>query len=320
MTGDAPAQATITVRLSAIEYAARDTNLYTFTPIAGGALPDAEAGAHIGLMLPGGLERQYSLVHAGPVPMRYVVGVKRDAASRGGSQYLHDTMKVGDRLEIAPPRNNFPLNSDAEHTVLIAGGIGVTPIYCMVQQLERRGASFELHYACRAREDAAFIDQLAGRSNVHLHFDDENGGAVMDIASAVRAASPEAHLYCCGPTPMLAAFEAACAGRPAEQVHVEYFTQKYEAAEDGGYTVVLARSQKEFLIPPGKSILHVLQDAGIDVASSCEEGVCGACETAVLSGTPDHRDAILSDQERAANDTMFICCSGSKSERLVLDR
>jgi ferredoxin len=152
----------------------------------------------------------------------------------------------------------------------------------------------------------------------HLHVDEEAGG-FLPIAALVADAPADAHLYCCGPAPMLGVFETACTGRDSGTVHVEYFAQKYEQALEGGYTVELARSGASHVVPPGKTILQVLKDAGIDVTSSCEEGICGACETKVLAGTPDHRDAILTERERAANKSMMICCSGALSDRLVLD-
>jgi vanillate O-demethylase ferredoxin subunit len=154
---------------------------------------------------------------------------------------------------------------------------------------------------------------------VHLHFDDEQGRRFLDLRPIVAQAKVDAHLYCCGPAPMLSAFEAASAGRPKEGVHVEYFTAKDEAALGGGYVVQLAKSGKAFHVPPGKSILEVVRGAGIFVSSSCEEGICGACETGVISGEPDHRDAILSDEEKKESKTMMVCCSGSKTAKLVLD-
>ncbi len=309
------------VVLTNIRLAARDTNLYTFERRDGEALPAAEAGAHLGLHLPGGIERQYSLVVADPRPRSYIVGVKKDVASRGGSKWIHENLRVGTTLIIDAPRNNFPLNENARQTLLFAGGIGITPIFCMLRRLEAIGASCELHYSCRSRADAPFLDELAGKSNVHLHFDDERNGGFLPISELVSAAPAGAHLYCCGPAPMLAAFEGAgrTAGRPPDEIHVEYFTQKYEASTSGGFAVELARSRRELQIPHGKTILQVVREAGVDVAHSCEEGVCGSCETRVLEGTPDHRDSILSDAERARGKTMMICCSGSKTPRLVLD-
>ena len=310
---------TIEVVLTGIRMAARDTNLYSFQRPDRSALPGAEPGAHIGVILPNGVERQYSLVHAAPDLSEYIVGVKRDANSRGGSIFMHDQLRVGSRIAILPPRNNFPLKQDAELVVLLAGGIGITPIYCMAKRLIAQGRAWELYYSCRSRMDTAFLDELSQYPQVHFHFDDEEAGRFLNVAGIVEKLPKNAHLYCCGPAPMLAAFEAATAHWPPEQVHVEYFTPKFAAAQEGGYVVELARSKRELTIPPGKSILHAVRDAGIQVPHSCEEGVCGACETRVISGIPDHRDTILTEQERKENATMMICCSGSKSPRLVLD-
>lgn len=309
----------IDVRLHSIHYAARDTNLYEFRPIAGGRLPAGSPGAHIDLHLPNGLTRQYSLTIPDESPQAYVLGIKRDADSRGGSKFIFDQVKVGHELKISRPRNNFPLNENAAHTVLLAGGIGITPIWAMVQRLVALGRSWELHYSCRSRAEAAFLDALTGRSEARLHFDDEHAGAFLDLGAIVTAASSDAHLYCCGPAPMLEAFERAAAGISPERRHVEYFTPRETAKPEGGFIVQLARSGREVVIPPGKSILEALRSAGLTIPSSCEEGICGACETKVLSGIPDHRDSVLTQADRAANKSMMICTSGSKSEKLVLD-
>lgn len=312
------ATTTVEMRLHSIRYAAQDTHLYEFRRPDGAVLPKAEPGAHIDLHLPNGMMRQYSLCTADGDPRAYVVGVKRDRASRGGSRYIHEYLQVGEILKIGGPRNNFPLKEDAGHSVLIAGGIGVTPIWCMAQRLVKLGRSFELHYACRTRSEAAFLEELEALPQAKLHFDDEAGG-FLDLAPIVVNAPAGAHFYCCGPLPMLAGYEAAAKALPAEQVHVEYFSAKEEAATGGGYVVELRRSGREFPIPEGRTILQVLRDAGVDVPYSCEEGVCGACETQVISGEVDHRDNILTEKERLESKTIMVCCSGAKSARLVLD-
>jgi ferredoxin-NADP reductase len=313
----------IEARVVAIETVARDTKIFTFRRAEGGALPPYEPGAHIDLHLPNGLVRQFSLAVPASDPESYVVGVKRDENSRGGSRYLIDEMRVGQQIRISAPRNTFPLVEDAEHVTLFAGGIGITPIWCMVQELAARKRSWKLYYACRSRSDMAFLEALEqfGAQAVHLHFDDEAGGKVLDIAAAIAAAPANAHLYCCGPNAMLKAFEAAICARPRHCVHVEYFAPKEEESSGklGGFWVELARSGEEYFIPEGKKILEVLYEAGADVDYSCELGICGACETRVISGIPEHHDSVLSEEEQAENTRVMICCAGCKTERLVLD-
>jgi ferredoxin-NADP reductase len=315
----------IDARLTAIAPVAKDTNLYTFQRADGGRLPPFKAGAHIDLHLPNGMIRQFSLTipDSDPNPQRYVVGVKKDANSRGGSRYIVEQMKVGDEIKISAPRNNFPLADDAETIVLVAGGIGITPIWCMAQELAAQKRPWKLYYSCRTREEMAFLDTLQkfAPDSVHLHFDDEAGGKFLDLPAVFNAAPANAHLYCCGPKEMLAAFEKAGAQRPRGHIHVEYFTAKEEAKADelGGFWVELARSGDEYFIPPGRKVLEVLFDAGVDVDYSCELGICGECVTNVISGIPVHHDAVLSEEEQATNEKVMICCCGCKTERLVLD-
>jgi tetrachlorobenzoquinone reductase len=308
-------------RLVAIHHAAHNINIYEFARVDGAALFDVDPGAHIDIALPNGITRQYSLISPGRAPNRYVVAVKRDPHSRGGSRFMHDELRVGQIVSVSRPRNNFRLEENAEHLVLIAGGIGITPIWAMIQRLLERvssGRSWTLHYSCRTRAEAAFLSALEHHAQVHLNFDAESS-RTLDVDAIVRGAPGDAHLYCCGPAPMLAAFEAATANLPAERKHVEYFSSKAPPALASGFVIELRRSGKELVVPPGRSILSVLRDAGVHVAFSCEQGICGSCETRILSGVPDHRDSVLSAAERAANETMMICCSGSRTDRLALD-
>jgi ferredoxin-NADP reductase len=313
----------IDARLTKIEDVARDTKIFTFQRVDGGKLPGYKPGAHIDLHLPNGMLRQFSLTVPVSDPDGYTVGVKRDENSRGGSRYIIEQMKVGDQIKISAPRNNFPLVENADHVVLVAGGIGITPIWCMAQELEAQGRPWKIHYACRSQADMAFLSDLKklDPERVHLHFDDEADGKVLDLTAAIAEAPANAHFYCCGPNPMLKAFEAAAASRPRANVHIEYFTAKEEASanELGGFWVELTRSGEEYFIPPGKKVLEVLFDAGVDVDYSCELGICGACETRVISGTPIHHDSVLSEEEQASNEKVMICCCGCATERLVLD-
>ncbi len=308
----------LNLRLQSVRYLARSVLAFELVSPEGAALPVAEPGAHIGLHLPNGMVRQYSLLRATAQPRAYQIAVKLDATSRGGSRFMHETLRVGAIFPVDAPRNNFPLVSDAPQSLFFAGGIGITPILAMLDALASRGRSAELWYACRERAELAFESELAGFANLHLHVDTEQGG-LLDLAAPIAAAPRTAHLYCCGPAPMLATFSAATRDWPSEQVHLEYFTAHEPAALGGEFTVGLARSGRELRVPPGRTILQVLREADIPVSSSCEEGICAACETCVLEGIPDHRDAILSEQERASGRTMMICVSGSKTPRLVLD-
>jgi vanillate O-demethylase ferredoxin subunit len=305
------------LRLVRIEYAATAIHVYEFRDPEGSALPPFEAGAHIDLHLGGGLVRQYSLMNAPGERHRYVVAIKRDAQSRGGSVRAHDSLHVGDLIDVSAPRCHFPLDETRGHSVLIAGGIGITPIACMAQRLQALGRPFELHYSVKRRDEAVPLNGLSA-AGLHLHVDDEQG-RLLDIAGLVQAAPADAAVYCCGPTPMLDAFERAARARPGLAWRVERFTPAAEAANEGGFNVRLAASSRDVYVPVGQTILEALRDAGLDVPSSCEQGICGTCETRVISGCPDHRDSLLSDDEKRSNKTMMICCSGSLSDELVLD-
>jgi ferredoxin-NADP reductase len=305
----------IEVRIKSITHEAQGIHSIELRPMPGHELAPFDAGAHIDLHLPNGLIRSYSLVNSPQERLRYVIAVHRDPQSRGGSRYVHDELRVGHTIAIGAPRNNFRLEENAPHSVLIAGGIGITPLWCMIQRLEALGRSWELHYGARSRACAAFLDLLPKQDpRVHPSF-----GTPLGLGAIVDGAAPGAHLYCCGPLAMLAAFEAASASRPTGEVHLEYFATRQRPAVDGAFTVVLAKSGRTFDVPRGKTILDAVLDAGIDAAYSCMEGVCGTCETPVLEGTPDHRDLVLSKQEKESNRTMMICCSGSRGPRLVLD-
>jgi ferredoxin-NADP reductase len=311
---------TLRLRVKSATWEAPNIVSYDLRPLEAGELPAFSAGAHIDLTLPNGLIRSYSLTNPQPERHRYVIAVQKDRASRGGSKWVHENFRPGDILTVNGPRNNFALNEAAESSLFIAGGIGITPIMSMIERLTSLKRDWELIYCARKRADAAFTEKLGSfGSRVRFNFDEEPGGKMLDVAAAVRAAPANAHLYCCGPLPMLDAFEAATARLPRELVHVEYFSAKEPPAVAGGFKVVLAKSGREFVVAPGKTILDTLLDAGLDIPYSCMEGVCGTCETKVLEGTPDHRDLILTEEEQAAGKVMMICCSGSKSEKLVLD-
>jgi len=314
------------VYLHAISHLARGVRAFEFRPVDGEPLTPFAAGAHIDLVLPNGVRRPYSLCNSPDETHRYVVGVKKASPSRGASVYLHEQLRIGSEIDIAPPRNNFSLIESAPHSVLIAGGIGVTPIWSLLQRLVALGASWELHYASPTRKDAAFLDelqQLAGAdlSRVNMAFSREPSGKRLDLAEIVDRAPSGSHFYACGPARMLDAYEKATAGLPREQVHMERFVGTGEAGRvsRSDFDIQLARSDKTFHVPADKSILDVLLDEGVDVVFSCMDGVCGSCKVQVLEGMPDHRDVALSAEERAANGSMMVCCSRALSERLVLD-
>jgi ferredoxin-NADP reductase len=307
-----------------LKYEAQDIISVDLRPMPGETLPAFEAGAHIDLHLPGGLVRSYSLANDCRERHRYLLGILKDKASRGGSRAVHEQLRVGMALTISAPRNNFPLYEDADHAVLIAGGIGITPILCMTQRLQALGRSFEVVYLARSRPAAAFIETLKTLAcPVHWHFDNE-AGSPPDLKALLAERSPKGntHYYACGPAMMLDAFEKACAELAYANAHIERFSAvDVKAADDARqqFTVVLRKSQKTFEVTADTSLHKKMLALQINVPFSCEEGICGSCETRVLEGTPDHRDMVLSASELASNQVMMVCVSGCKSDRLVLD-
>ncbi|WP_439517321.1 PDR/VanB family oxidoreductase [Hydrogenophaga sp.] len=312
----------LNVRLRQIRQEAQDVVSLELVAAQGGPLPAFSAGAHIDFLLPGERVRSYSLVNDAAETHRYVVAVLRERDGKGGSTWLHDHPRVGDVLQVRPPVNDFPLSADTAMSVLIGGGIGVTPLMSMVRQLEREGRAWRLHLAARSRQHAVFVDELAaldaGRGLLTLHCGAEDQTR-MDMARVVADAPADAHFYCCGPARMIDAFLDASAARPAAQVHIERFAAANEAATAGGFELVLQRSGQRIPVAPGKTILDALLDKGVQVQYACSAGVCGTCMTGVIEGEPDHRDEYLTDEERADNRHIMICCSGSKSPTLVLD-
>jgi vanillate O-demethylase ferredoxin subunit len=315
---------TMEVLVKRISYEAETINSYELIDAKGNGLVPFTAGSHIDLHLSNGLIRSYSLINHQNERNRYVIAVNKETTGRGGSAHIHETVRAGDILTISHPRNNFVLQEDAAHSVLIAGGIGITPLLAMVRRLDELGRSWELFYAARTRAAAAFLDELnrlgaGGRAVVHLNFDRELSGRMLDLSAVVRGVPSHAHLYCCGPASMLDAFAAATADRSPDHVHVEYFKAREKPATEGGFEVRLARSKRTIVVRAGQTILEALLDAGIAANYACTEGVCGTCETRVLEGLPHHRDMFLSKEEQQANATMMICCSGAKSRTLTLD-
>ena len=310
----------IDVIVSSIAHETPAVRVYELRMPDGAALPSFTAGSHIDVHLPQGLVRAYSLCNPQNESDKYLIAVAHSQNGRGGSTYIHSNLKIGDILKICPPRNNFPLYEDAPHTVFIAGGIGITPILCMAHRLEALGRSWELVYCARTRASAAFVELLSRfKVKVSFVFDGEPGQKMLDMRAFAASVPKDAHLYCCGPQPMMDAFTAATVDRLATTVHLEYFTAKDAPATGGGFTVKLFRSSREVQIQSEKSILDTLLEMDVPVQYSCLEGTCGECLTTVLAGTPDHRDVFLSKADHDANNKMTICCSGSKTSVLVLD-
>lgn len=282
------------------------------------------AGAHVDVMLPNGLIRSYSLVNDPAERHRYVLAVKLGPASRGGSSYVHRSLRPGDRLSVSDPRNMFRLEEGASQFALIGGGIGITPLWCMAQRLSALGKKWRFHYSARTPAAAPFLPELrelAARASAPLQLAFTGVGHAeprLDMPQIVGAAGAETHLYCCGPSPMVDAFQRAAGSARPELVHVERF-RSADSSPLGGFSVVLARSGLTIDVPRGKTVLDALLDNGFDPPHACTAGVCGACEVAVLQGVPDHRDTVLSAERRKTNAAMMICCSGSRSKQLVID-
>jgi len=309
----------LSLRVRSISEEACGIHAYEFVSNDERPLPAFTAGAHISLVLPDGMRRSYSLTNSQRERHRYMVAVNLDPRSRGGSRYLHERVRVGDVLPALAPQNAFELVENAGQSVFIAGGIGITPIRAMIRRLNDLGKHWVLHYCARTPRAAAFTAEFAGDERVRFYFDQAEPADRLDIQGLVDSLPPHAHVYCCGPGSMLDAFLAATAQLPAGRVHYERFAAAQAPAQDGDYTVTLARSKRTLPVRAGQTILQALQEAGLNPAFSCGQGVCGSCETAVLAGRPDHRDQVLSEGERAAGRSMMICCSGSLDNNLVLD-
>lgn len=313
----------LNVTVHAVNVVANDVVLFDLRADNCADLPKFTAGSHIEVCMHERLSRCYSLANDPRESGRYEIAVHKTPTSRGGSLYMHESVKAGVRLKIRKPKNTFPLNENAVHTVLIGGGIGITPLRAMIARLKSLRRSWSLYYCGRDRSSMAFLHEFeamaAEGDHVLLHIDWEAQEKYLDLAKCVASAPPGTHFYCCGPSAMLSAFERATSSLDASQVHVEYFTSKEAVDSTGGFEVRLARSGRILQVKPGNTILEAVLEAGIQADFSCTEGICGACETRVIEGTPEHRDSVLSEGERLANDRMMICCSGCKGASLTLD-
>lgn len=316
---------TLNVRVRSMTWQAEGVLSVELTALDGGMLPPFDAGAHVELQLPlpgGTVSRSYSLCNDPRESHRYVVGIGRDRASRGGSRWVHEQLRPGALLRIGAPRNHFRLNEAAPSFALLAGGIGITPLLAMARRLHTLGKPVRALLAARDRASAAFVDEWRALvPETTLHLDAEAGGPP-DLHAWLAALPRDTSVYCCGPAPMLDAFERACAALGLADAHVERFTAAPPAPDapaPGACTLVLERSGREIAVPADKSLLDALLEAGVDVPYSCFEGVCGTCETRVLDGEIDHRDGVLSAVERKRGDVMMVCVSRCKGARLVLD-
>ena len=307
------------VRVESKQEVAEGVVALTLRQIADEPLPRWSPGAHVDLILDGVPTRQYSLCGDAANHHVWRLGVLRDPAGGGGSRYVHDQLRAGDTIRVRGPRNNFEL-ADSPRYQFIAGGIGITPILPMIAAAEAASAEWQLLYGGRQRASMAFLGELARYGNrVTVAPQDETG--LLDLDSLLGTPQPGTLVYCCGPEPLLAAVEQRCHAWPSRSLHVERFSARPLTApvRAEAFEVKLAQSELTLTIPPDRSILNVVEEAGVGVLSSCAEGTCGTCETAVLSGLPDHRDSVLTEEERRAGDCMMICVSRSCTARLVLD-
>jgi vanillate O-demethylase ferredoxin subunit len=311
---------TLAARLQSVRYAAKGIHLFEFAAL-NGPFPAAEPGSHLDIYLPGEMRRQYSLVTPLCSASAYVVAIKREDAGRGGSIWLHDEARVGAEFHIGAPRNNFALDEEAKATLLLAGGIGITPLYSMFERLQELGRPVRLHYWCRSADHALFRSQLDRHPDVTLHYSSATGRA--SLSKVLGAADPGAEIYCCGPSRMLGECIEHVARLSLSRLHVERFVNETPPTGDvpasAPFVVALARKGIDIEVGRGESILQALIAADIDVPYSCEEGVCGACETKVLDGAPLHYDAVRSAEDHQRLGTIMICCSRSRTARLVLD-
>ncbi|GIE82433.1 ferredoxin [Actinoplanes philippinensis] len=303
------------VRISALLPVARGVVALDLRSADGRELPAWTPGAHVDVHLAAGLTRQYSLCGDPGDRSVWRIAVRRQDTGRGGSRHVHERLSVQDVIEVGEPRNHFPLQPAARY-VFLAGGIGITPILPM---LAAAAAPWELHYAGRDAASMPFLDRLAGDGRVTLYPEDERGR--IDLDPLLGRQPPGTLVYCCGPEGMLRAAEESCARRPDVSLRVERFTPAPAAGPvpRDDFEVELAATGRTLAVPAGRSILEVVEDAGVSVLSSCREGTCGTCETTVLAGAVDHRDSLLTPAERAAGDTILLCVSRAAGPRLVLD-
>jgi vanillate O-demethylase ferredoxin subunit len=312
------------VRIASKQAEALDIVSFELRDPKGRALPAFAAGAHIDVHVPGGPVRQYSLCNAPDERHRYVIAVLRDPASRGGSAGIH-ALQPGETIEISDPRNHFPLDRCAKHHLLLAGGIGITPILSMAESLSEAKSSFELHYCTRSAERTAFAQRIRQgplASRCVFHHDDGDASQKLDIARLLRGSDAGTHLYVCGPTGFMNWILDAArdCGWPQARLHREYFAASgIGKSHDGSFELEIASSGAVITVRPDQSAVAALAEKGIVIPTSCEQGVCGTCLVRVVQGTPEHRDLCLTPDQKARGDRFTPCCSRSLTPRLVVD-
>lgn len=316
------AEALRPLRVTRKDTIARDIHLFELRDPAGAPLPPFSAGAHIAVRVPGGAMRQYSLCNDPAEHDRYQIAVKRDAQGRGGSMGLVDGVAPGDELMVGAPTNLFELSDKAKSFVLVAGGIGITPIMAMMRSLQAEGLRpFKLYYFTRDPEGTAFLDELrtdAFAGKVLIHHDLGDPARAFDLWKIFKKVASGAHVYCCGPNGLMDAVRDMTGHWPSSAVHFESFGADTKPhADDKPFDVQLRRSARTVQVGATQSILAALRQAGVSVPSSCESGTCGSCKTRLLEGQPDHRDLVLLEEEKGEH--IMVCVSRAKSDSLVLD-
>jgi phthalate 4,5-dioxygenase reductase component len=313
---------TMPLRVTRNDKIADGIHLLEFRDPDGRSLPEFSAGAHIGIRVPNGLLRKYSLCNDPAERDRYQVAVKRESNGRGGSCSLIDDTKAGDELDVIAPVNDFGLPPRAQDFLFIAGGIGVTPFMAMIREVMAQGKRFRLFYCSRSPETTAFRDELGApefKDSVIIHYDQGDVSRSLDLRPILAERKNREHLYCCGPRPLMEAVRAMTDHWSPTAVHFEAFSEaETHKADDKPFKVKLARSGVVIEVPTDKTILEVLRDHGLDVPSSCETGTCGTCRTKMLAGEADHRDLVLAEHER--KDTIMICVSRARTHEITIDR
>jgi phthalate 4,5-dioxygenase reductase subunit len=313
---------TMPLRVTRNDKIADGIHLLEFRDPGGRSLPEFSAGAHIGIRVPNGLLRKYSLCNDPAERDRYQVAVKRESNGRGGSCSLIDDTKAGDELDVIAPVNDFGLPPRAQDFLFIAGGIGVTPFMAMIREIMAQGKRFRLFYCSRSPETTAFRDELGApefKDSVIIHYDQGDVSRSLDLRPILVERKNREHLYCCGPRPLMEAVRAMTDHWSPTAVHFEAFSEaETHKADDKSFKVKLARSGAVIEVPTDKTILEVLRERGLDVPSSCETGTCGTCRTKMLAGEADHRDLVLAEHER--KDTIMICVSRARTDEIAIDR